>query len=161
MPEDLSRRYFLAGTASVAILSAQAGNGSLQVAWIGVGTRGKHLMDMLYKGNPQPFQVVAVCDTYAGNLAAAKDKVQTMGGNTPKTYIDYKELLADKSIDAVVIATPEHLHHQMTLASLAAGKHIYIEKPLAHPIDEGFEIVKAVKKSNRIVQVGTQNRSNS
>lgn len=165
MPKDFSRRDFLvtgaAGSMAPALLPAQAGNGSLQLAWIGTGSRGKHLMDMLYKGNPKPFQVVAVCDTYSGNLSQAKDKVQTMGGNTPKTYTDYKDLLADKSIDAVVIATPEHLHHQMTLAALAAGKHIYVEKPLAHTIEEGFELVRAVKKTNRVVQVGTQNRSNS
>ena len=57
--------------------------------------------------------------------------------------MDYHELLADKSIDAVYIMTPEHLHHEMTIAALKAGKHVYIEKPLAHTIEEGFDIVKA------------------
>ena len=84
-----------------------------------------------------------------------------MGGNTPKTTKDYKEILADPSIDAVLIATPEHLHHEMAIAALKAGKHIYIEKPLAHTIEEGEEIVKVANASGKVVQVGTQNRSNS
>ena len=87
--------------------------------------------------------------------------MQTIWGNTPATYVDYHDLLADKSIDAVFIMTPEHLHHDMAIAALKAGKHVYIEKPLAHTIEEGFDIVRAWKKSGKIVQVGTQNRSSS
>ena len=75
--------------------------------------------------------------------------------------MDYHDLLADKSVDAVFIMTPEHLHHDMTIAALKAGKHVYIEKPLAHTIEEGFDIVSAWQQSGKIVQVGTQNRSSS
>ena len=80
--------------------------------------------------------------------------MQTIWGNTPKTYIDYRELLADKSIDAVYIMTPEHLHHDMAIAALKAGKHVYVEKPLAHTIEEGFDIVKAWEQSGKIVPGG-------
>lgn len=66
--------------------------------------------------------------------------------------MDYKELLADKSIDAVIIATPEHLHHRMLLDALAAGKNVYVEKPLAHTVEEAQEIMKAVAKSKSVVQ---------
>ena len=83
-----------------------------------------------------------------------------MGGNTPKTYVDYRELLADPSIDAVFIMTPEHLHYSMAMAAIKAGKHIYLEKPIAHTIEEGAAIVKASEQSGKILQVGTQNRSN-
>ena len=90
--------------------------------------------------------------------------MQTIWGNTPATYVDYTELLADKSIDAVYIMTPEHLHHDMTIAALKAGKHVYIEKPLAHTIEEGFDIVNVERGNQKrkiICQVGTQNRSSS
>ena len=163
MNEDLSRRGFVAaaGAALAAATPALAANDKIQVGWIGTGARGMHVMNMMYKGVPDGVVVTATCDTYAGNLSKGKDQIQTLGKNTPKTYVDYKELLADKSIDAVFITTPEHLHHDMTLAALAAGKHIYVEKPLAHTIEEGAELVKAAKKAGRVVQVGTQNRSNS
>ena len=75
--------------------------------------------------------------------------------------MDYRDLLADKNVDAVFIMTPEHLHHDMAIAALQAGKHVYLEKPLAHTIEEGFDIVRAWEKSGKIVQVGTQNRSSS
>ena len=105
--------------------------------------------------------VVAVCDAYKGNLAKAKDLVQSQGQSAPKTFEDYKELLKDPGIDIVVIATPEHLHYPMFMAALKAGKNIYVEKPLAHTIEQGAEMVKAWQKSGKIVQVGTQNRSNT
>lgn len=164
MSEQPSRRDFVraAGAAvAPAVLSAQSPNNELQLAWIGTGSRGYYLMERAYQSGAKPFRVVATCDTYDGNLARGKDRVQTMGGNTPKTFKDYRELLEDKSIDAVVIATPEHLHHPMAIAALKANKHIYLEKPLAHTIEEGAEIVKMVEKTGRIVQVGTQNRSNT
>ena len=84
-----------------------------------------------------------------------------MGGNTPKTYEDYLQLLADPNVDAVVISTPEHLHYPMFMAAIKAGKNVYVEKPLAHTIEQGEEMVKAAKASGKVVQVGTQNRSNS
>jgi predicted dehydrogenase len=70
-------------------------------------------------------------------------------------------LLQDPGIDAVVIATPEHLHYPMFMAALKAGKNIYVEKPLAHDIAQDEEMVQAAEKSGKIIQVGTQNRSNS
>ena len=84
----------------------------------------------------------------------------TKGKNEPKVYADYRDVLKDPSIDVVFICTPEHLHHEMALAALAAKKNIYLEKPIAHTIEEGWDIVKAAEKSGTIVQVGTQNRSN-
>lgn len=159
-----SRRDFVKSTSAAlapAVLSAQNVNSELQLAWIGTGGRGYYLMERLYKGNSKPFKVVATCDTYDGNLARGKDRIQTMGGNTPMATKDYREILADKSVDAVVIATPEHLHYPMAIAALKANKHIYLEKPLAHTIEEGAEIVKLAEKVGRVVQVGTQNRSNT
>ncbi|MGH9662549.1 MAG: Gfo/Idh/MocA family protein [Bryobacteraceae bacterium] len=163
MQNPIERRSFLttAVLAAPAVQRALGQNEKINIGWIGAGTRGYHCLDYLYKGNSDKIKVTAVCDTYAGNLARGKDRVQTMGANTPATSADYREMLADKSIDAVFIMTPEHLHHSMMLAALKAGKHVYVEKPLAHTIEEGAELVKAAQKSGKIVQVGTQNRSSA
>ncbi len=165
MSERLSRRSFVASGAAVAaapsLLNAQGSGNRLKAGWIGTGSRGNHVMNMAYAGSSELMEVTAVCDTYSGNLARAKDNVITKGKNTPKTYVDYKELLADPNVEVVFIMTPEHLHHEMTIAALKAKKHIYVEKPLAHTIEEGAEIVAAAGKAGTKVQVGTQNRSNS
>jgi predicted dehydrogenase len=167
MPASISRRGFIktsAGAAAIAapgILRAQNSNSVVHVGWIGVGNRGYYLLERLYNGSPSLARVTTVCDTYTGNLARGKDRVQTMGGNTPKTYGDYPRLLQDPALDAVVIATPEHLHYPMFMAALKAGKNIYIEKPLAHDIEQGEEMVQAAETSGKVIQVGTQNRSNS
>ena len=161
-PLTVSRRNLLvtAGLAA-AVVPALGANDKLQVAWIGTGSRGNYLMQRYYAGSKDLGQVVAVCDAYKGNLARAKDLVSTTEGKTPKTYADYKDLLKDPSIDAVVIATPEHLHYQMFLDAVRAGKHVYVEKPLAHTIEQGWDMLAAAKKSGKVIQVGTQNRSNS
>jgi len=165
MSQELSRRSFALKAAALAaapaVLPALGANSRVSLGVIGTGGRGYYLTQRAYAGNAGRFQVEAVCDTFSGNLARGKDLVQTQGKNVPKTYVDYKELLADKSIDAVIIATPEHLHHRMLLDALAAGKNVYVEKPLAHTVEEAQEIMKAVAKSKSVVQVGTQNRSNS
>jgi predicted dehydrogenase len=166
MKDDLTRRTFVRGSgvalaAGPAVLPTLGANNRTKVGWIGTGGRGMYLLRMAYEGSPELVEVTAVCDTYQGNLNRAKDLVQTSGKNTPKTYVDYRELLQDKDIDAVVIATPEHLHHPMAIAALKAGKNIYLEKPLAHTIEEGEEIVALAEKTGKVVQVGTQNRSNS
>jgi len=168
MSNELSRRTLLKKTAAAAalssgpaILSALGANDKTQMGWIGSGGRGYYLMQRAYAGSPSDINIVGVCDTFSGNLARGKDLIASKQGSSPKTFQDYKDLLADKSIEAVVIATPEHLHYRMLLDALAAGKHVYLEKPLAHTVEEAQEIRRLSLKTNRIVQVGTQNRSNS
>jgi predicted dehydrogenase len=164
MAEELKRRDFLkaaALAAGPAVISARGANNKINLGWIGVGTRGNAGIEWLHTASPNDVNFVAVCDTYEGYIARAKDRVKSIWGNTPQAYKDYRDLLADKSIDAVFIMTPEHLHHDMTIAALEAGKNVYIEKPLAHTIEEGFDIVHAWEKAGKIVQVGTQNRSSS
>jgi predicted dehydrogenase len=164
MADEVNRRNFLktaALAAGPALVSGRAANDKVNIGWIGVGTRGNAGIDWLHTAAPNNVTLTAVCDTYQGYIARAKDRVKTIWGNTPAAYNDYNELLADKSIDAVFIMTPEHLHHDMTIAALKAGKHVYIEKPLAHTIEEGWDILKVWEKSGKIVQVGTQNRSSS
>jgi predicted dehydrogenase len=164
MADEVNRRSFLkaaAIAAAPAVISAQNTNKKVNIGWIGVGTRGYAGLDWLHTAAPNDVQITAICDTYDGYIARAQDRLQTIWGAKAKAFKDYHDLLADKSIDAVYIMTPEHLHHDMTIAALKAGKNVYIEKPLAHTIEEGAEIVDAWKKSGKIVQVGTQNRSSS
>lgn len=166
MTEDLSRRHFMKSTAGAALVatpaigSALGANDKVKVGWIGVGSRGYHCMDQMYRLSKDKVHVVAVCDTFSGNMARGKDRVQTNEGAAPKTYVDYKDLLADPAVEVVFIMTPEHLHHSMVMAALKANKNIYVEKPLGHTIEEGAEIVRAAEKAGKVVQVGTQNRSN-
>jgi predicted dehydrogenase len=168
MKDALSRRNFVKSAGAVlgaapAVVPALGQNNKLNVAWIGTGTRGNYLMQRFYAvpANKEDANIVAICDAYKGYQARSRDLIQTNGGATPKIYDDYRELLRDSSVDAVVIATPEHLHYPMYMAALKAGKNIYVEKPLSHTIEEGVEMVKAWQKSGKVVQVGTQNRSNT
>lgn len=166
MKQDLSRRHFVQSSAAAAMiaapatLSAQGTGNRLRVGWIATGSRGRHVMNQMYLSSKDLVNVVAVCDTYNGNLNLGKDIVQTQEKTSPKTYVDYREVLADPNVDVVFICSPEHLHHPMAMAALKANKHIYLEKPIGHTIEEGEEIVATAEKSNRVVQVGTQNRSN-
>ena len=164
MADELNRRNFLkaaAIAAGPAVITARGANDKINIGWIGVGTRGYAGLDWLHTAAANDVQVSAICDTYQGYIARAQDRLQTVWGAKAKTFVDYRELLADKSIDAVYIMTPEHLHHDMAIAALKAGKNVYIEKPLAHTIEEGFDIVKAWEQSKKICQVGTQNRISS
>lgn len=99
--------------------------------------------------------MVAVCDVYEPNLQAGLKAASTGA----KPYGNYKRLLEDKSIDAVIIATPDHWHARMAIDAVEAGKDVYVEKPMAHTIDEGFRLVDAVRRTRRVLQVGTQRRS--
>lgn len=147
------RSFILAGGA--ALLEAQtAPSDQITLGVIGSGGRGTFVMTVFQK-NPS-VRVGAICDVYEPNLehalsVASKDK--------PRAYRNYKQLLDDKSVQAVLIATPEHWHHQMVLDALAAGKDIYVEKPLCQTPEQGVELVDAEKKSKSIVQVGMQRRS--
>jgi len=162
MVNESTRRNFLkaaAIAAGPAIIPALGANEKINVGWIGVGTRGDYGIQWLHDAAADDVQLTAICDTCGPYLDRGIANVQKTWGNTPKTHKDYHELLADKSIDAVYIMTPEHLHHDMAIAALNAGKHVYLEKPLAHTIAEGWEIVDAWQKSGKVCQVGTQNRS--
>ena len=164
MADEVNRRNFLktaALAAGPALISARGANQKVNIGWIGVGTRGNAAIEWLHNAAPNDVALTAVCDTYQGFIARAKTRVKTVWGIEPATYVDYRELLADRNVDAVFIMTPEHLHRDMAVAALQAGKHVYLEKPLAHTIEEGFEIVRAWEQSGKVVQVGTQNRSSS
>src|ERR1700730_14828707 len=120
---------------------------------IGSGGRGRYL-ESVFKSDPG-VRLAAVCDVYEPNLEAGL----SAAGNQAKAYRHYKALLDDKTIDAVIIATPEHWHHRMLLDALAAGKDVYVEKPLCQTPEQGAELVRAAAGSKSVVQVGMQRRS--
>ena len=158
---EFSRRQFVASTAAAfGATRAFGANDRVRVGWIATGSRGKHVMKQMYLNSRDFVTVTAVCDTYQGNLAQGKDIVQSEEKTTPKTYVDYRDVLNDPNVDVVFICSPEHLHYPMAMAALKANKHIYLEKPIGHTIDEGADIVKLAEKTGKVVQVGTQNRSN-
>ena len=124
---------------------------------IGSGSRGTFVMTVFQKD--PAVRVGAICDVYGPNLEKAISTASQTAGTKPKAYRNYKALLADKDVQAVLIATPEHWHAQMVLDALAAGKDIYVEKPLCHTPEEGAKLVEAESKTKSIIQVGMQRRS--
>ena len=165
----LTRRKFLAASATAPVVfsraSAFAANEKLTLGFIGVGTMGRgHLGAFL--GRPE-VEVVAVCDVVKERLDGAKTTVEKRYADRTKSgvykgvtpYTDFRELLAHKGLDAVVIATPDHWHHIPCVLAARAGKHIYCEKPLTHNVAEGREIVNEVKKAKIVFQTGSQQRS--
>ena len=131
----MDRRTFLLSSGAA---FAQAPSDQLSVALIGAGGRGRYLAGVFAKD--KGVRVGAVCDVYEPNL----EKGLSETGNQARAYRNYKQLLESKEIDAVIIATPEHWHHQMMLDALAAGKDIYIEKPFCQTPEQGAEMVRAV-----------------
>jgi len=147
----MQRRNFLMATAAaqVGILGA---NDRIRAGIIGAGGRGRYLIGQFKEVGAE---VAAVCDVYEPNLQAGTKEASS--GARP--FRDYRRLLDEKSLDAVIVATPDHWHARMVIDAVEAGKDVYVEKPLAHQIDEGFQIIEAVQRTRRIVQVGTQRRS--
>ncbi len=146
---------FLASGAGWTVLRA-APSETVRLGVIGTGGRGTLVMNTFQKD--AALRVRAVCDVYEPNLERAISTVSKTGA-APKAYRDYRQLLGDKEIDAVLIATPEHWHHRMVLDALSAGKDVYVEKPLCQTPEQGVELVEAEKRSRQVIQVGMQRRS--
>src|SRR5207249_7626759 len=164
-----SRRDFLkitgasvAGTALSVPASAYAGivgaNDRVRVAICGVRGRGH---DHIRGFSRVPgTELAALCDVDENILNQRLNDVQKMGLPKPKSYVDVRKLLEDKEIDAMSIATTNHWHSLMAIWGCQAGKDVYVEKPCSHNWFEGRQLVRAVKKYNRICQHGSQSRSN-
>src|SRR6267378_590079 len=116
-------------------------NDNIQIALIGAGGMGSG--DTSLAVALPGVKLVAACDIYDGRLVRAKER----WGNDLFTTRDYREVLARKEIDAVIIATPDHWHQRITIEALDAGKHVYCEKPMVHSIDEGNAVIEAQNKS--------------
>jgi predicted dehydrogenase len=154
---NANRRTFLLSAGSAVAASSAPPADQIVLGVIGSGGRGTFVMTVFQKA--PALRVAAICDVYEPNLEKAASTASQVPGTKPKLYRNYKELLADRDVQAVLIATPEHWHAQMVLDALAAGKDVYVEKPLCHTPEEGAKLVQAEKKSKSIVQVGMQRRS--
>ena len=128
-------------------------NDTVQIGIIGTGKRGLGLINTMR--NVPGLEVVACCDIIPENLQAAVEKV----GSKAKTYTEYEKLLEDENVDAVIIATPLYLHYPMAAAALSAKKHVYVEKSMAFTIEQSLALVRRVRESNLIFQVGFQYRN--
>jgi predicted dehydrogenase len=133
------------------LLPPASPNHRVNVGFIGYGIRGCYLMEQIKQ--TEQANLIAVADCYQGHLERAKERTD---GKIETYFAQYKKVLERKDVDAVVIATPDHWHTPMVLDALAAGKDIYIEKPMTHRIEEGPRVIEAVKRNNRILQVGSQ-----
>jgi predicted dehydrogenase len=179
MKDSLNRRKFLkqAGAAGIGVglagllrpaargaspagqpsLDAIGANKKITVAVIGTNGRGIAHIDCL-RGLPG-VEIAYICDVDDRAIAKGIKAVRKGQGTEPKGLKDFRKALEDKSLDAVTIATPDHWHAPMAILALAAGKHVYVEKPCSHNPREGELLAEAVRKSGRVLQMGNQRRS--
>jgi predicted dehydrogenase len=163
MADKVNRREFIKQTTITALAAAGmparsyarviGSNDRIRLGGIGPGDRGAGRMTA---AQGLGADIVALADVNRGMLEMAQKRLTA---SVEKTYVDYNDMLAHKDIDGVIIATPDHLHHDCLLAAVRAGKDVYIEKPLCRTIEEGENMVAKVKASKQIVQVGNQRRS--
>lgn len=167
---DFDRRDFLkqAGGAVAAAVPALAArpaakmsgrvlgaNDRIQVACIGTGGRGHYVTGVFYKYGADTNQcaVVGVCDTYQKRVNYNKETYKCDG------TLDYREIIARKDVDAVIVATPDHWHAKIALEAMDAGKDVYLEKPMCHTIEEAKQLAETVRETKRVLQVGSQTTS--
>jgi predicted dehydrogenase len=158
-----TRRQFLALAGATTVLSRAAGtalasepakpvspNDRIRIALLGAGGQGQSDAETALK--VPGVELVAAADIYDGRFAQCREKF----GKALQVTRDYREVLARKDIDAVIVASPDHWHTQITVDALEAGKDVYCEKPLVHSVEEGARVLAAEKKTGRILQVGSQ-----
>ncbi len=160
----ITRRNFIKGSLAAGLSMSlpharvRGANDDIRVGVVGIRNQGSNHIKWFRQ--IQGVRVVAICDPDRSFLDREKKKFQERS-ETVATYIDYRKLLEDKNIDVVVTATPNHWHALVTVWGCQAGKDVYVEKPVSHDIWEGRQMVKAARKYNRIVQSGTQRRSDA
>jgi predicted dehydrogenase len=169
--EGISRREFLAksaiGAAGIVIASAglapsraYGANDRLSIGMIGVGSRGGQLFgDLSGVDKALNVEVTAVCDTWRVAREKMAAKVKERYGKDPRQFSNYEDLLALADVDAVIIATPDFSHAKILTDAIKAGKDVYIEKPMAKDLDAATAAMDANAVAKRIIQVGTQRRS--
>jgi predicted dehydrogenase len=157
MAHQLNRRTFLIAGGLTALASTRVlgANETLRIGLIGSGGRMNDLLNAADKVPNSNYQIVAVSDVYAPRRDAIKLRPN---GTAATTHVNYRELL-DQQLDAVFIASPDHWHVRMAVDALAAGKDVYLEKPVTHTLEEGAALTRAVRSGKQILQCGMQQRS--
>ena len=158
------RKFIQIGAAGLALsalgnYAAEFADQKKRVGLIGCGWYGKS--DLLRLIQVAPVEVVSVCDVDKQMLAGAAEIVSTRQASKkkPRTYHDYREMLKEKDLDVVLIATPDHWHALPMIAAVEAGADVYVQKPISVDVIEGQAMLAAARKHQRVVQVGTQRRS--
>ncbi len=164
-----SRRQFLAraggsaaalGLTASVVRGAAGSNERISIGLIGCGDRmADHLNNLGKLGSKHNVSVTALCDVWKVNLDAKAELTAKLFGAPPETCTRFGELLASKEVDAVVIATPDFAHGPVLVAALAAGKDVYIEKPMTIQLEHANRALDLARQKPRVVQVGTQYRS--
>ncbi|MBI3679491.1 MAG: Gfo/Idh/MocA family oxidoreductase [Acidobacteria bacterium] len=159
----MNRREFVERSIAVSLTAASCqrvsgANERVRVANIGCGRRGL-LRELIQLKDEANIEIAAVCDTWRQKREKAAADVKEFTGKEPLTAVNYADVLARKDIDAVLIGTPDHQHCTMLIDAIKAGKDVYVEKPLAMNMRELIRAYDTVKKSDRVVQIGTQMRS--
>ena len=136
---------------------AQSPNERVRIAVIGLGGRGgSHVNAWSRMAN---VEIAGICDIDESHIGEKFKLLESRGVKSPTTFVDFRKILDDKSIDAVSIATPNHWHTLMTVLACQAGKDVYVEKPCSHNVFESQQIIAAARKYDRMVQQGSQSRS--
>lgn len=161
MDNPISRRQVVASasaafTTSLFTGNVKGANDRVAVGFIGLGAMGSG--NLAFSMQVPGFAPAALCDVYQPHLERAEAAARK-GGFQPKSVKDFREIIADRSIDAVCVSTPDHWHAYMTVEACKAGKDVYVEKPACVYIEEGQKMVQAARHYNRIVQAGTMQRS--
>lgn len=163
-----SRRVFLAGASGAASLgaapwiarAAASASDRIGIGLIGVGGRGTdHLNSLIHLASSQNVQVTAVCDVWRKASGVAAEKLKNALGHEPRQYTRCGELLDQRDVDAVVIATPDFSHGTILNAALKAGKDVYVEKPMTIDLASARSALDLARAGSRVVQAGTQRRS--
>lgn len=161
---SITRRKFLGASASAVIVAGTMAKGKvfgandrIRICQMGINGRGKDHLESYSK--VEGVEIATLCDV---DSSLFKPRIETFfkDKKTPKTETDIRKVLEDKDIDAVSMATPNHWHSLATIWACQAGKDVYVEKPMSHNVFEGRKVVEAMDKYKRIVQHGTQLRSN-
>ncbi|CCH00387.1 putative oxidoreductase yrbE [Fibrella aestuarina BUZ 2] len=150
-----SRGLYAGSTHLLTPLAPRSAADTINIGLIGAGIIGHYDLNCILK--VPGTKVVAVADLYQPRLVRAKE----VWGNDLFTTRDYREVLARKDVDAVLICVPDHWHDRISIDALRAGKHVYCEKPMVHHIDEGKAVIDAHKKSGKVFQVGSQRASSA
>lgn len=152
-----NRRTFIVAGGLTALASTRVfgANDVLRIGLIGAGGRMGQLLEAA-DSTGVPFEIVSVSDVYAPRREEVKTRANARNATT---FLDFNQLLDDKSIDAVIIATPDHWHVRAAVAAIAAGKDVYLEKPVTHTLEEGETLLKSVRGSRQLLQCGMQQRS--
>jgi len=149
----------MSASLGAAALRARSANDRIQIGVIGAGGRGSELMRQVAQAKGANAVITAICDVYRPNREKAVQFVEKTWGIKPRQTVDYKELLSWRDVDAVLIAAPDFTHSIMLKDAVEAGKDAYCEKPMGVDFNEAKAAYLAVRKSDRVVQIGTQRRS--